>query len=232
MRERYMKRFRGFLLWLTLGALAFGEALGQAQEKAATPGCCAKTNIVSAGKALTDGSIYQVDSKWTDDRGQEMKLEGLRGKVQVLVMFFASCEFTCPALVHDMKKIEGAVPPEVRKNLHFTLVSFDTQRDTVAALRDFRKRMDLTEADWTLLRGNPDDVLELAALLGVKFKKDARGQFSHSNIITILDQHGEIAYQQIGINQDIQPAADAITRNASAISTVTRKVDDHSEHRR
>jgi protein SCO1/2 len=58
--------------------------------------------------------------------------------------------------------------------------------------------------NWTLLRGGSDDVLELAALLGVRYKQDAKGQFSHSNIITVLNADGEIVHQQIGLNQDIK----------------------------
>jgi hypothetical protein len=43
--------------------------------------------------------------------------------------------------------------------------------------------------------------LELGLLLGVKFKKDVRGQFAHSNIITRLDAQGEIVFRQTGLNR-------------------------------
>ena len=58
----------------------------------------------------------------------------------------------------------------------------------------------------------PDDVLELAALLGVKYKRDARGQFAHSNVITVLDANGEIVSQQIGLNGDAAPTATAVQK--------------------
>jgi protein SCO1/2 len=45
-------------------------------------------------------------------------------------------------------------------------------------------------------------VLELAALLNVKFKKDAQGQFLHSNVLTLLNAKGEIVSQQVGLNSD------------------------------
>jgi protein SCO1/2 len=53
-------------------------------------------------------------------------------------------------------------------------------------------------------------VLELAALLGVKYKQDARGQFSHSNIITVLNSEGQVVHQQIGLNQDINETVSAV----------------------
>src|SRR5262245_37699002 len=101
-------------------------------------------------------------------------------------MFFANCEYACPILVHDMKRIEAALPENLRANVGFVLVSFDGDRDTPVALAQYRKNHGLA-ANWTLLRGTPDDVLELGLLLGVKFKKDFRGQFAHSNVITVLD---------------------------------------------
>ena len=164
-----------------------------------TSSCCAKP--VAAERPVSDRSLYHLDSSWTNDAGAALKLGALGGRPLVVTMFFAKCEYACPVLVHDMKKVEGALPENVSTNIGFVLVSFDTERDTPAALAEYRKNHDLP-ANWTLLRGTPDDVLELAALLGVKFKEDARGQFAHSNILTVLDANGEIIHQQIGLNWD------------------------------
>ena len=56
---------------------------------------------------------------------------------------------------------------------------------------------------WSLLHGESDDILELAALLGVKYKEEANGQFAHSNIITVLNADGEVVHQLVGLGQDI-----------------------------
>jgi protein SCO1/2 len=116
-------------------------------------------------------------------------------------MFFTQCQSACPLLVQEMQQIESALPEHVRSRVGFTLVSFDTERDTPKVLADYRKNHSLDPRRWTLLRGKTDDVLELAALLGVKFKKDARGQFAHSNVITLLSADGEIVKQGIGLGQ-------------------------------
>jgi protein SCO1/2 len=124
-------------------------------------------------------------------------------------MFFASCQFTCPILVSDMKRIEAALPQSVGTNVGFVLVTFDSERDTLEALATYRKVHGLP-SNWTLLRGAPDDVLELAALLGIKYKKDLRGQFAHSNVITVLDAGGEIVRQIVGLNRDASEAVKAV----------------------
>ena len=68
--------------------------------------CCA-TEAPKAVVAVTEKSIYQLDSSWTTDAGQSVKLAALQGKVQVVVMFFASCTYACPLIVQDMKQIEA-----------------------------------------------------------------------------------------------------------------------------
>lgn len=115
-------------------------------------------------------------------------------------MFFASCQFTCPITVSDLQRIEAALPENLRGQVGFTLISFDSVRDTPAALRTFRASRELGGDNWTLLRGEPDDVRELAALLGVIYKRDANGDFAHSNLITVLNAEGEIVLQQPGLN--------------------------------
>jgi protein SCO1/2 len=183
------------LLMLTLSV---ATALGATNETTEIlPPCCrpliAQTNY-------TDKSLFQLDSVWTSDAGRRVKLGVLRGRPQVVAMFFASCQFTCPLTVSDMKRIEAALPENLRTNTDFLLVSFDTERDTPTALKAHRAKRELSNQNWTLLHGEPDDVRELAALLGVIYRKDANGDFAHSNVITVLNAEGEIVYQQPGLN--------------------------------
>jgi protein SCO1/2 len=175
----------------------------------AVSSCCA-TNLQQADSAPTPApllpgkSIYQLDSVWTTDAGQPFKLSMLRGRPQILAMFFTSCQNACPITVSDMKRIEAALPESLRSSVGFTLVSFDPERDTTAALRAYRLRRGLDESRWTLLRGEPADVAQLATRVGMNYKYGARGQFSHSNIITVLNRDGEVVRQQTGLNQSIE----------------------------
>jgi protein SCO1/2 len=166
------------------------------------PSCCAKATPTAAA-TFSDKSLYQIESKWTADTGKQIKLADLKDRPQVVVMFFASCQYACPLLVHDLQKIEAALKPEQRGRVGFTLVTFDPRRDTPEALANFRAIRVLPASTWTLLRGAPDDILELAALLGVKYKEETTGQFAHSNIITVLNADGEIVHQLVGLGQDI-----------------------------
>ena len=180
---------------------------------AGQPSCCA-TNAHSPAP-FTDKSLYQLDSTWTSDAGQSLKFGHLRGRVQVVAMFFTSCTYACPIIVQDMRRIEAALPKDVIPRVAFTLVTIDTERDTPDALRAYRMAHHLAANRWTLLHGSPDDTLELAALLGVKFKREASGQFAHSNLITVLNSQGEVLHQIAGLNQDIHEAMKRIVSTAN-----------------
>lgn len=196
------------LLSLVIGASLALAAVAQETKKAELPPCCRKE--VASAAPLSDASIYQVQSTWTNDLANALQLPSLRGKPQIITMFFASCEFTCPILVNDMVAIESALPEELREKVGFTLVSFDTERDTPAVLAKYREQHRLDASRWTLLQGKEDDVLELAALIGMKFKKDVRGQFVHSNLITLLDAEGNIVKQESGFGRSQKEMVEAV----------------------
>lgn len=168
-----------------------------------TPPCCRKP--LDSGPA-SDKSLYLLESDWTSDVGRRIRLGQLRGRPQVVALFFTRCEYACPILVHDMKRIEEALPPAARAQVDFLLVSMDSERDDPASLADFRRKNELATARWTLLTGAADDVRELAALLGVSYQKDARGQFAHSNLLTVLNAGGEVVHQLKGLNQSVEEA--------------------------
>ena len=194
------------LPWLTASLLATG-----ASGRAADCGCAAAR---SAPAAVSDRSVYQLDAAWTTDGGRPFKLGELRGRPVVLAMFFTSCGYACPRIVEAMKEIRQSLPPVARDRARFVLVSFDDERDTVAALQAYREIHELDAQSWILLRGEPGQVRELAAVLGVSYKKNALGQFSHSNLITILNGEGEIVHQRAGLGGGLAEAARALIASA------------------
>ena len=203
-----MKRFTLLLIPLAVLAASCSTSTRDAAS-AGKPSCCATNAELSA--PFTDKSLYQLDSSWTNDDRQPLHLGQLRGRVQVVAMFFASCTYACPVIVRDMKRIEAGLPGNLRAKVGFTLVTIDTERDTPEALHAYRSVHQLPADRWTLLHGTPDDTLELAALLGVRFKREASGQFAHSNLITILNEQGEMIHQLAGLNQDISDTVKRIT---------------------
>jgi formylglycine-generating enzyme required for sulfatase activity len=148
---------------------------------------------------MSDNSVYQLNSEWTTDTGEKIQLKQLAGKPQVVAMFFSSCQGACPILVSQMQSLAQSLPAGVAAHSGFVLVTIDPEHDTPQALRAYREARKLPGDEWTLLRGKPEDIRELALVFGFQYRPGAGGQFAHSNLITLLDAGGEIVYQQHGL---------------------------------
>jgi len=172
--------------------------------------CCAEEK--EEGE-YSENSIYQLEAEWLNQNGEKVKLSDFRGRSVVFTMFFASCTYACPILVNDMKNIESRIDPSDLKNYRFVLLSIDPERDTPSKLKEFAEMKGIDEKRWTLLTGSQDDIMEIAALTGFKFKKENDGQFSHSNLINILNEEGEIVHQHTGLNQDVTLASNILVNN-------------------
>jgi protein SCO1/2 len=138
---------------------------------------------------VSERSIFRLDTTWTDDGGKPMKLGDLRGAVQVVTFFYTTCESACPLTVKALQAVarHGASKTSAR----YLLITVDPERDTLAALRQYRHKMHIAPG-WKLLRGANTDVRRLAALLGFNYEQIASGEFVHSNLVTVLNPHGEV----------------------------------------
>jgi len=147
-------------------------------------------------------SVYDLDSSWTNQNGDAVRLDDLRGKPRVICMFFSNCGYACPLITADMKALESSLAPEQRGRVGFVMASFDVERDTPDKLRVFAETKELG-SDWQLLHGDENAVRELAAALNVRYRKEPDGNFAHSNIITILDAEGHLVHQREGLGGDL-----------------------------
>lgn len=152
---------------------------------------------------VSEGSIYNVTTPWVDMDGKKQQLSSLKGKIQVVAMVYTSCQYACPLITADIKKIETLLSGSQKSQVGFVLFSFDPTRDTPKALNAYAKTKSLGNS-WNLFTSTENGVRELAAVLGIKYKKDKKGDFDHSNIIFVLDKQGVVAHQQVGLNQDPQ----------------------------
>jgi protein SCO1 len=147
-----------------------------------------------------DFSIYHARSVWTDQLGERRPLDSLSGRVQVVGMVYTSCAYACPRMILDMKRIEGELGGDA--DVGFVLVSIDPARDTPGRLAEYARGARLEPDRWSLLHGDDGDILELAALLGVQYRRMAIGEFVHSNFLTVLDAQGQVVHRQMGLGAD------------------------------
>jgi len=167
-------------------------------------------DVAPSTGAPSGESLYQLTSVWTTDGGAQVRLEDLRGCTRVLAMMFTHCPSLCPTLVRDLKKVDAAMPEKTRQATRYVLVTIDPEHDTPGALRAFRTRFGLDPRRWLLLRGNAHDTQELAAVLGFNYGKGDGRNYTHSNLVTVLNRQGEIVHQEIGMGTDPTRAAEVL----------------------
>lgn len=176
-----------------------------------------KHESMDAGEP-SDMSVYQLEGEWTNQNAEVKKLSDLGDKkVQLVALVYASCSNACPRIIADMQQIEAQLPEDSAKQLSLVLVSIDPEVDTPEKLKDLAAKSHLSQK-WSLLQGSPEQVLELAAVLGVKYKKISDTDYAHSNIISVLNPAGEVKHQQTGLGVDPQAtlaAIDTLLKSAS-----------------
>jgi protein SCO1/2 len=161
--------------------------------------------VAAAAAKSADGvssqSLYQLESVWTTDHDKTLRLAELQGRYTILSLIFTRCSGTCPLLVKELQEFGASLPPDIRNETRFVAITIDPA-DTSGTLLQYRHEMRLDEQQWMLLRGAPMAVREIAAVLGFNYTQTGEqaddSQFSHSNLLTLLNPRGEIILQQQG----------------------------------
>jgi protein SCO1 len=157
---------------------------------------------MQAAQPLTGASIYNLSSRWTDQDGKTVELKSLQGKPVVIAMAYTSCKDICPLIVANMVAIENAAKAKNLTNIRFAFFSLDPAVDTPARLKAYGEERGLDPAQWSLYHGDDKAVRDLAAALGVRYRRDDKGGIDHSAAISLLDDKGEIAFQKLDTKLD------------------------------
>lgn len=151
-------------------------------------------------------SVYDLGGAWRDQAGHTVGLESLRGRPRVVAMVYAHCTSTCPLAIAEMKRLEAVTD----RRLGLVLVSLDPERDTPDALAGYAREHALDAARWTLLSGSDDAVRDVAATLGVRYRRTTAGELAHSSTLTLLDDDGRVVMQQQGLGDPSNSLAAAV----------------------
>lgn len=185
------------LLILMLSVNSCKQSLPETQEQNTQPD-------------ISPTSVFNLTSSWVTQNQDTIQFKDLKGKVLVVVMIYTSCKAACPRLVADMRDIETKIPDENLKDLNFILISIDPAKDNPERLKKFAADNFMDAPHWTFLQGTKSGVQEVANVLAVKYKQISPMDFSHSNIISIFDQSGELIHQQEGLGVNNAETVNAI----------------------
>ena len=202
--------------------LAHGRGLMRVVRAVCLAACLVMPAVGFAAEATAHANpLSTVEDTWTTDTGAKVRLADLKGRVQVVSLFYSSCHMTCPLTLVSMRQVEAALPAELRAQTGFVLITFLPEIDTVRVLHRFRGEQNLS-ARWTLLRGSDAATRKAADALGVAFRTDSF-RLSHSPQIAVLDAEGRIIFRQRDLRASSAPLVNAVRSALNAKSLTAQK---------
>lgn len=156
--------------------------------------------------APDEPSLYGADLALLDASAARTHLDVGRGHPTLISMFYGSCSVACPALLGELRQIVAQSPPDTR----VVLVSFDAARDTPERLRELVATYRLDDR-WTLASAPDREARTLAAMLGIKYRRTASGEFFHNSVIVGVDAEGRPIARMTGLG-DPTPLVTAMAR--------------------
>lgn len=150
----------------------------------------------------SDISLFNLESDWQNQNAETTQLSFLNGKPTIMTMIYTHCEYSCPVIVKEMKDLYSKIPQDYTSDVNFLFVSIDPIHDKPDTLKRFMKEEELNPEQWTMLSGTESNIRELAAVLGFKYKKSSLMDYAHSNLITLLNEKGEIVEQLEGFEEN------------------------------
>lgn len=127
--------------------------------------------------------------------------EDFEGKVLVINFMFLNCPDICPMTTNSMRMIQEEAVKRGIKNLHFLSITFDPERDTVSALRDYARIREYDLSNWHYLTGKRSDINALMKDFGIVAVSGdttyaASGMpiyfYTHTDRITVVDKQLKI----------------------------------------
>lgn len=114
------------------------------------------------GKTSFDTAWHSVNNMhFTNQLGQQVSLDDLKGKIIVLDFFFTRCPTICPKLAVAMKKLQNSFPNN-DSIVQFISISVDPKHDSVAQLRKWAEKFSVSPDSWWLLTGDRDSIYNFA----------------------------------------------------------------------
>ncbi len=144
-----------------------------------------------AGEEVPDFTLLNQDDR-------RIQLHQFRGRPLLLTFIYTRCPLPdyCPRTSKNFSEIYQALrskPQSDQKPVLLT-ISFDTENDTPAVLREYAARyMHPTNfKDWGFATGSPEEIKKITGYFGLQYRPES-GQIVHSLVTALITPEGKIA---------------------------------------
>jgi len=154
----------------------------------------------------------------TNQIGEKVTLDDLKGKVWVADIIFTRCPGPCPKMTEKMSALDKSFGADPK--FRAVTLTTDPDHDSPAILKKFSERFDADSQKWLFLTGTKNEIRNLAQgslKLGAEEKgateqENPNDLFIHNTVFILVDKHGRLrgqAYESLEpdfrkIDQDIK----------------------------
>ena len=125
------------------------------------------TSLIDAGIILLPQSRQLPDISMTNQDGQPVAINELKGKWSLLFFGYTFCPDICPTTLAQLRQIKSELPEAVRDKVQIVLVSVDPNRDTPKQLKQYLGYFDPQFVGLT--PGSIDELQTVANALSIPF---------------------------------------------------------------
>ncbi len=152
-----------------------------------------------------------------NQRGVEVSLESLRGKVVVVSFIYTRCPLPdyCPRVMTNLSSLRDRFRDRLDTDLVLLTVTFDPQYDTPEKLREYAARYGADVPGWHLLTGARPETTRVSALLGVEFYPE-EGMITHTLQTAVIARDGRLAARAEGKEFSTRQLADLVELQLSS----------------
>jgi protein SCO1 len=138
----------------------------------------------------------------TSQDGTLVTLEDFRGKVVAVTFIYTSCVDSCPVLTAMMVYVQDLLGHDFGAKVVFVSITVDPERDTPEVLKQYAHTFGANLAGWSFLTGTSAVIKEVTRRYGVFASKMANGDVDHTFLTSIVDPHGILRVQYLGVRFD------------------------------
>jgi protein SCO1 len=138
----------------------------------------------------------------TSQDGTRVSLAGFDGKVIAVTFIYTMCTDTCPILTPMMSFVQDRLGRDFGAKIAFVSITVDPERDTPEVLEEYARAFGADLRGWSFLTGAAETIREVTGRYGAFAAKTANGSIDHSFLTSLVDRHGILRVQYLGIRFD------------------------------
>jgi protein SCO1/2 len=138
----------------------------------------------------------------TSQDGTQIALADFRGKVVAVTFIYTFCTDTCPVLTPMMSFVQDRLGRDFGRKIIFVSITIDPERDTPEVLKEYAQAFGADLTGWSFLTGPAAAIQDVTRGYGVFASKNKNGGVEHSFLTSIVDSHGILRVQYLGVRFD------------------------------